>query len=752
MKYTAAHWGTYEIHDNGLKPVADDPEPSRIGKGWLSASRNLDSRILRPAIRKGWLEGDGGANRCDDVYVQVSWDEAATRVAEELIRISKTYGNGAIYGGSYGWASAGRFHHAQSQLKRFLNLAGGYVSARETYSHAAGEVLIPHILGMSQGDFQDQMTSWEHIIEHCTMLVAFGGISARPAQVASSGTARHETEHWLGRMKGRMINVSPQKSDMPNAEWFSIRPGTDAALMLALCHTLLVEDLHDEAFLQKYTSGWSKLRAYLLGEAGGEARSADWAAPICDVEAEAIRQFARDMASSRTMINVAWGVQRTDHGEQPIWAGLALAAMLGQIGQPGTGYGFGYGCVASIGRPTKNLYWPSVPQGKNPVADFIPVARVTDMLLHPGERYQYNGTTRTYPDIRMIFWSGGNPYHHHQDLLRLEKGWQKPETVVVFEQGWTATARRADIVLPATTPLERTDIMLSKTEPSLIYMSPVHAPVGEAKDDHEILRLIAARMGLEEAFTEGRSQEDWLRWLWDQSSQLVRNKGMKELPDFETFKAMGRYRVEGDEETRIALADFISDPEAHPLGSESGRITLYNEKIASFALDDCPGHPAWLQPVESLLDAPEGALHMISAQSDTRLHSQNDQGSESLDSKIEGREVCRLHPDTAARLGIAEGSIVRIHNKRGATLAGVAFDADLRGDVVALQTGAWFDARMVEGGRMDVHGNPNALTIDKGTSRLAQGNIGHTALVFVEPWDKPLPPLSISKQPNFVDL
>ncbi|WP_319495683.1 molybdopterin-dependent oxidoreductase [uncultured Cohaesibacter sp.] len=750
MKYTAAHWGTYEIHDNDLKPVGDDPAPSRIGKGWLSASCNLDSRILRPAIRKGWLEGDGGKDRLDDVFVEVSWDEAATRVAEELTRIGREHGNGAIYGGSYGWASAGRFHHAQSQLKRFLNLAGGFVRARETYSHAAGEVLIPHILGMPQGDFQDQMTSWEHITEHCTLLVAFGGISGRPAQVASSGTAKHHTENWLRQMKGRMINVSPQKSDMPNAEWVSIRPGTDAALMLALCHTLLVEGLHDEAFLTRYTSGWPKLCAYLLGESDGQTRSADWAAPICDVDAEAIRQLARDMASSRTMINVAWGVQRTDHGEQPIWAGLALASMLGQIGKPGTGYGFGYGCVASIGRSTKNVYWPSIPQGRNAVDDFIPVARVTDMLLHPGERYAYNGTTRTYPDIRMVVWSGGNPYHHHQDLLRLEKGWQKPETVVVFEQGWTATARRSDIVLPATTPLERTDIMLSKTEPTLIYMSPVHAPVGEAKDDHEILKLIAAKMGLEKAFTEGKSQEDWLRWLWDQSSALVAGQGM-ELPDFESFRQQGRFNLDKDEETRIALADFISDPVAHPLGTESGRITLFNEKIAAFGLDDCPGHPAWLQPVESTLDAPQGALHMISAQSDTRLHSQNDQGSESLGSKIEGREVCRLHPDTAAERGIAEGAIVRLFNSRGATLAGVAFDGDLRRDCIALQTGAWFDAAEVDGVRMDIHGNPNALTIDKGTSSLAQGNIGHTALVFVEPWTKPLPPLKVSKAPDFVE-
>ncbi|WP_316858231.1 molybdopterin-dependent oxidoreductase [uncultured Cohaesibacter sp.] len=751
MKYTAAHWGAYEITDNQLKAVSDDPDPSRIGKGWLSASKDEKSRILRPAIRKGWLEGDGGKNRCRDEFVEVSWDEAATRVAEDLTRVRETHGNKAIYGGSYGWASAGRFHHAQSQLKRFLNLAGGFVKARETYSHAAGEVILPHITGMSQGDFQDSMTSWAHIIEHCTLLVAFGGISGRPAQVSSSGAAIHQTETWLGQLKGRLVNVSPQKSDMPKAEWLSLRPGTDTALMLALCHSLLIEDLHKEDFLQEYTSGWPAFRAYLLGETDGEPKSADWAGKICDMPADTIRQLARDMAHNKTMINVSWSVQRTDHGEQPVWAGLALASMLGQIGQPGTGYGFGYGCVGSIGRSTKNIHWPSLPQGTNPVDDFIPVARIADMLLNPGGLYPYNGEMRRYPDIRMVFWSGGNPYHHHQDLNRLEKAWQKPETVVVMEHSWTATARRADIVLPATTALERTDIMFSKTEPSLIHMLPVHEPMGEALDDHEILRLIAAKMGLEEAFTEGRSQEDWLRLLWQQSQQLVAGMDMA-LPDFDVFRQQGRVMLEGDHETRISMQAFVADPHANPLQTESGKITLYNETIASFGLEDCPGHPAWMKPVESLVDAPEGALHLISAQPDTRLHSQNDRGSESLSDKIEGREVCRLHPDTARLRGIEEGQIVRLFNDRGAALAGVRFDAELRKDCIALQTGAWFDPVDVDGKPLEVHGNPNALTIDKGTSSLAQGNIGHTTLVFVAPWDRPLPDLTINQPPKRTTL
>ena len=138
MKYTAAHWGAYEIKGDQLHPFKDDPEPSRIGKGWVSAARDTNSRILRPAVRKGWLEGDKGDKRCDDVYVEISWEKAAEMVAGEVRRVADEYGNEAIFGGSYGWASAGRFHHSQSQLRRFLNLVGGSVTSTETYSNAGG--------------------------------------------------------------------------------------------------------------------------------------------------------------------------------------------------------------------------------------------------------------------------------------------------------------------------------------------------------------------------------------------------------------------------------------------------------------------------------------------------------------------------------------------------------------------------------------------------------------------------------------
>lgn len=750
MPYTAAHWGAYTFEPGGpLVPVSDDPAPSRIGRGWLSAAQDRDSRILSPVIRKGWLDGDRGQGRCCDSYVEVSWDEAFKYVASELDRVRAEHGNNAIFGGSYGWSSAGRFHHAQSQLRRFLNCIGGYVGSKNTYSHAAAEVLFPHVLGMSQRAVQDDMTSMDEVAAHCELLLAFGGISPRTAQITSSGTSRHEVADWLEKLRRggtRVVLVSPLGTDTPGAEWLPIRPGTDTALILALGHEVLASGCADLAFLERYTSGWDAFRGYLDGTEDGQPKTPEWAARICDIPAETIRSLARDLAASPSMVSLAWGIQRADHGEQPLWAGLALAAMLGQIGKPGTGFAFGYGSTTPVGRPTRLIPWPSLPQGDNPVAEFIPVARIADMLEHPGGDYRYDCEDRVYPDIRLIYWAGGNPFHHHQDLRRLERVWTRPETVIVHDHSWTATARRADIVLPATTPLEREDIMANRRDPALIFMSPVMEPLGEARNDYDIFRGIAAQMGVERAFTEGRDTEGWLRDLWTRSEAVAESHGFQ-LPSFDHFRQTGRFNVPDSEEHRRLLAAFIAEPEVHPLNTESGRITLYNERIAEVDMADCPGRPTWMEPAESLLNAKPGALHLISGQPDARLHAQNDRGSEALASKIDGREVAELHPDTAAQHSVTEGDILRINNERGSCLAGVKLQVGMRSDCISLPTGAWYDPQSIGGAFLEVHGNPNVLTLDKGCSELSQGNIAHTAIVFIEKWEGELPDLTIDRPP-----
>ncbi|WP_227268452.1 molybdopterin guanine dinucleotide-containing S/N-oxide reductase [Roseobacter weihaiensis] len=736
---TSAHWGTYHVdvkdgRVTGLRPFGHDHDPSPIGQG-IAGVLDGPTRITAPMVRKSWLEGGPGTAghlRGSDSFVQVSWAEAERLVAAELTRVIQEHGNQAIYAGSYGWASAGRFHHAQGQLKRFLNCIGGYTSSKNTYSFAAAEVVVPHVLGDFRGPL-DSSTSWQSIAKHCELFVAFGGVPLKNGQISQGGLGAHVQKAGIAAAVEagvEWVSISPLKTDMAStakARWIAPRPSTDAALMLGLAHVLLDQGLQDTAFLDSYTVGFDRFAAYLRGDPDGIPKTAEWAGQICAVPAQEIRDLARRMASKRTMISVSWSLTRQDHGEQPFWAAIALAAMLGQIGLPGTGLGFGYSAMNNVGLQRRQIDYAALPQGTNPVPDFIPVARLTDMLETPGGSFDYNGQRRQYPDIRLVWWAGGNPFHHHQDLNRMRKAWARPETVIATDWCWNGLARHADIVLPCTTSLERSDIALTPKDPFQVVMDQAIDPVGEARSDHDILRGIAAEMGVEAAFTEGRSPQEWQRWLYDISRQSAAREGVV-LPDWDSFQRDGVFRVPEPERDTIMLEDFRADPVAHPLKTPSGRIEIFSETIAGFDYADCPGHPVWLEPLEWLGAVQDYPLHMISNQPSHKLHSQLDHGAVSQGARIDGREPCLMNGADAAARGLKAGQTVRVFNDRGACFAGLRISDDIMPGVIQMATGAWYDPD----GKACRNGNPNVLTPDKGTSRLAQGPIAHTCLVEVE--------------------
>jgi len=743
---TAAHWGAYEaeVRDGRLvamHPPKGDLDPSPMGDA-MAAALDDACRIREPMVRQGWLDHGpraDDAGRGAEPFVPVAWDKALDLVASELSRIRNTHGDAAIYGGSYGWASAGRFHHAPSQLHRFLAMGGGYTASKDSYSYAAGEVILPHILGPFQEVLLSQ-TSWPVIEEHGELVVSFGGLALRNAQVNPGGTVAHVHRDALKRCREAGVGfvlVGPMKGDiegLAETDWFAARPNTDVAIMLGLAHTLHAEDLHDRAFLDRYTVGFEHFVPYLTGEADGIAKNADWAGAIAEIAPERIRELARQMARSRTTILLSWSLTRGDHGEQPYWMGTVLAAMLGQIGLPGGGLGLGYGAVNGIGKFNANMSWPSLDQGNNPVDRFIPVARISDMLLEPGTTIDYDGRRLTYPDIRLVYWTGGNPFHHHQDLNRLVRAWQKPETVICHEPWWNALARHADIVLPATTTLERNDVSGSAREDTLLAMHRAIAPVGAARDDHTIFADLAGRLGYRERFTEGRGEMDWLRHLYDRARQRAAEHGMT-LPDFETFWREGVARLPEPPSKPVMLSGFRADPDGAPLKTPSGKIEIFSETIAGFGYDDCPGHPVWLEPAEWLgADAARGhPLHLISSQPESRLHSQYDNGPVSRRAKVKEREAVMLHPKDAAARGIADGDVVRIFNGRGACLAGALVSDTIREGVARLPTGAWYDPEHPGvPGTLCRHGSVNVLTLDKGTSKLAQGPSAQSCLVEIE--------------------
>ena len=456
------------------------------------------------------------------------------------------------------------------------------------------------------------------------------------------------------------------------------------------------------------------------------------------------------MAAARTMISVSWSLNRQDHGEQPYWASISVAAMLGQLGLPGGGIGFGYGAVNTVGEHFSIVPAKSFPQGRNQVENFIPVARISDMLLHPGEQFDYDGKSYEYPDARLVYWTGGNPFHHHQDINKLLRAWRKPETVIVHDWCWNSMAKHSDIVLPCTTPLERNDIMISR-DPYIVYMQKAVDPPGECRNDFDIFRGIAAKMGVLDDFDSGTDEAGWLEFMYEETRKRTDARNIY-IPPFSELKDKGWFRVEPPPRPRVFLSNFREDPEQHPLETPSGKIEIFSETVAKFGYEDCPGHAAWLEPAEWLGSKNKKfPLHLISNQPKTKLHSQLDHGSASLASKLNGREPVAINPEDARERKITRGDIVRVFNNRGQCLGAAVPDSDIRRGVVQMSTGAWLDqTEPGMPGSMCKHGNPNVLTLDKGTSSLGQGPIAHTCLVDIELFKSEPPPVTAHEPPRIL--
>jgi biotin/methionine sulfoxide reductase len=756
----ASHWGSFSVEVDGdsvtrVVPHADDTDPSPLLANIAGTARS-PSRVLAPTVRRTWWEeGPGsGERRGADEWLRVSWDEVLPRLGGELRRVVDTHGHSALYAGSYGWASAGRFHHSQSQLRRFTSLLGGATVSVGTYSNGAAERILRHVVGGAEEIWRGA-TAWPVISAHTDTLVAFGGVPAKNAFVSPGGVTDHTVGAHLRRAAARGMRLelfSPLGDDAPEAlgaRWHPLRPGTDVAVMLGLAHVLLSEGLADLDFCARYCHGTDRLVDYVLGRRDGVAKTPAWAEAISEVPAADLVDLARRMAAGRTMVTSSWSLQRAQHGEQPVWMSIALAALLGQIGLPGGGFGNGYSSLADIGGGRTRVAVPGFPAVGTFSESWIPVARVSDMLLHPGGAYEVDGHHRTYPDIRLVYWVGGNPFHHHQDLNRLRRALRRPDTVVVHEPYWTAMARHADVVLPATITLERNDLAAGRGDGRLIAMQRALDPIGEARNDHDIFAGLADALGFGDLFRDGRDEDGWLRWMYAGLQTRLARAGI-EAPGFDEMWAAGELHLPAADDDRVLFADFRADPDAHPLRTPSGRIQLASEVIDGFGYDDCPGQPTWLEPDE-WLGSPRRSrfpLHLIANNPATRLHSQLDSGATSRASKVAGREPIRMHPADAAARGLAAGDVVRVSNDRGACLAGLVVTDRVRPGVVQLSTGAWYDPDDPTADMpLCVHGNPNVLTPDRGTSRLAQGCSGQHALVEVSRADPPIPPVRAWDQP-----
>lgn len=758
--FHASHFGPFQgvVRDGklvGINAIMElDQRPTEMLMYGVMDRTYDKTRINYPMVRKSYLEGwESGETRPElrgkEEYVRVDWDTALGLTAKALLDTATEHGNEAIFSSSYGgWANAGSFRPNVMQ-GRLMNLIGGCTNTTGDWSAGASQICLPRVIG--DMEVYSAQTAWEVIRDNTEVFVLVGCDPIKNNRIEYTVADHGMYGPWEQiRDNGtRFISINPQRTasdEYLNADWVRIVPNTDVALFLGMANHVLEKGLEDRAYLDRYTVGSDKWIAYVKGETDGTPKTPEWAAAITGIDAGKIRELAELFATSRTEIAGAWSLQRAQHGELTHWAIVNFSALCGQIGTPGGGVGFSWH-YGNGGMPQSGKSTPTgLSQGRNWVKGTCPASRITEMLENPGAKFTYNGNEGTYPDIKLIFNAGNNFMSHQQDTNRLIRALEKVETIVSVDVWWTAATRWADIVLPASSTLERDDISVGGTysNDKIYAMKKVIEPIAESKSDYEIFEALADKLGIWAQFTDAEDYMFHLKAAYGRSSAA-------EHTSFEEFWEKGYALQEVPREARqwVRHGDFYTDPEANKLHTNSGKIEMFCDEIAGFDLEDCPGMPIWIEKHEYLGNAKEGQLHVVSPHPWFRLHSQMGNSERLRDLyMVQGREPVRINAEDAAARGIADGDLVELYNERGTVIAGAVVSDDIMPGVVSIYEGGW--PQLDSKGRCN-SGLVNFLTSTQRASGLSQATTANTCLIEMRKCEDPEGPNMAYDPPAIID-
>ncbi|HGS4597912.1 TPA: trimethylamine-N-oxide reductase TorA [Vibrio cholerae] len=771
-KVSGSHWGAFRTHIYGgkvqeLKALELDTHPTEMLNG-IQGILYSPSRVRYPMVRLDWLKKHkySAETRGNNRFIRVTWDEAMDLFYRELERVQKQYGPWALHAGQTGWNQTGAFHNCTAMMQRAVGMHGNYITKVGDYSTGAGQTIMPYVLGSTE--VYAQGTSWSEILDNSDNIILWANDPVKNLQVGWN-CETHQSFGYLDQLKEKVakgeinvVSVDPVKNKtqrfLQNPHLY-INPQTDVAFMLAIAHVLYTENLYDKKFIETYCLGFEEFIPYVLGKSKDKVeKTPEWAATICGVKPDAIRDFARMLVNGRTQLLFGWCIQRQEHGEQPYWMGAVLAAMIGQIGLPGGGISYGHH-YSGIGVPSTGFAGPggfprNLDQGAKPKWDnndfngysrTIPVARWIDAILEPGKKINHNGNTVTLPGFKMMVISGCNPWHHHQDRNKMKRAFQKLETVVTIDFSWTATCRFSDIVLPACTQWERNDIDSygSYSGKGLIAMHRLVDPLFQSRTDFEIMTELTRRFGREKEYTRGMDEMEWVRSLYDECKKA--NEGKFAMPEFEEFWENG-FLDFGTGTPWVRHADFRKDPEINALGTPSGFIEITSRKIGRYGYEHCQEHPMWFEKTERSHGGPGSDKYPFWLQSchpDKRLHSQMCEAEAFRATyAVQGREPVYINPLDAKAKGIKDGDLVRVFNDRGQLLAGAVLSDSYPRGVIRIEEGAWYGPLTEKVGSICTYGDPNTLTLDLGTSELAQATSANTCIVDFEKFRGEVPPVT----------
>jgi anaerobic dimethyl sulfoxide reductase subunit A len=630
-------------------------------------------RLMYPQKRVG-EKGEGR-------FARISWDEAMDTLAGELKRVKETYGNSAIFlatGGGY----LASLHNAGLAASRLLNQYGGYVTH---YGNISSEGAVWASLtqygSVMVGNSRDDLLN-------SRLIILWGWDPAR--MISGTNTMYHLIR---ARENGaRVIAVDPRYHDTAATvadEWVPIRPGTDTAVMVAMAHVMILENLHDRAFLDKYTVGFEKFRDYVMGNEDGIPKTPAWASEISGVPAATIERLAREYAGTRpAALMDCQGPARSAMGEQYNRCAATLCAMTGNVGRPGGSAGGGL-----MGLPIGHMFrMPGIPPGKNPVEMEGPKIKGTlDIRDRVIKRVHINrifdaileGMAGGYPsDIRMM-WSMCNNYLNQTgNSNKAARALRKLDFFAVNELFMTAQARYADLLLPVTSAMERSDLTRPwPSGPYFTFMNRALEPLGECRSDLDIVTDLASRLGFKDF--NPFSEDQWLRMFVEKTPDLA-----ERIKDFDGFRRDGIHRVKLDRPV-VAFREQIEDIEKNPFPTPSGRIEIYSQRVAEMNHPLCPPIPKYMNTPEDPSDplAAKYPLQLLTPHPRNRVHSE-------LYLVPWLREVephrAWINPRDAEPRGIRDGDEIHVFNDRGRVAITAWVTERITPGVVCIFEGAWY--------------------------------------------------------------
>ena len=702
-----------------------DPQLRACIRGRSYRRRQYHPDRLQYPMKRVGQRGEGKFER-------ISWEEALDTLASEITRVKEKYGNSAILV-PYGTGSYNQINGRQTAA-RLMNLLGGSLGYYNSYSWACISRATPYVYGTSVTGNQRQ--DWVN----SKYIIMWGW---NPAEMRD-GT---NSEFFIKKARehgARVICIDPRMSMSAVAladEWIPIRPGTDVAMMSAMAYTIITEDLHDKDFIRRCCVGFDKTQMppgcedeesytdYILGTRDGIPKTPQWAEEICSVPAETIIRIAREYATMKpSVLYQGYGMQRRAYGEQVVIAGCVLPAITGNVGIPG-GWAGGIALQADDGGP----FWNVFPTGPNPVPTSIPVFLWTEAILRGtemGPRDGVRGAEKLDNNIKLIWNVASNILiNQHADTNRsaaILRDTSLVEFIAVQDQFMTPSARFADLILPVCTQLETWGLQDGwKYGDEVIIAPKIAEPPHENKSDYQICLELAERFGVKEAYTQGRSERQWVEW----AIERYRATRFPNIPDLETLveENTGVYTLPVDEPA-VAFRNFRHDPQRHPLNTPSGKVEIFSKTLFDMGQPDgIPAVPKYIQEWESPFgeEARQYPLQALGHHYMSRVHSTHD-GIDWLEEAFPQR--CFINPIDAEKRGIRDGDQVLIYNDRGKIIMPCRLTPKIMPGVVNIPQGAWWKP---DKDGIDRRGNINVLTSHRWTP-LAFGNAQHTIMVEVE--------------------